>query len=106
MEGLTGKDLLKEAAELKPAYAEAEKRTALKYGSIVAVALCLVMTILELVVKKRWNFGMATILFVFAGVADFYEGKKSSKRGMFIKGIVELVLALFFAFLFVGLLFI
>ena len=73
MEELKGKALLKEAAELKPAYAEAEKKTALKYGSIVAVLLCVAMTVLELVVKRRWNFGMATILFVFAGVADFYE---------------------------------
>ncbi len=108
-EEVKGRDLLNAAAETKVAYREAEKkvaREAVKYGSLIAVFLCLVMTILELVVAHRWNFGMVTILLAFAGVADVYEGKKNAEKAMFIKGIVELVFTVFFAILFVGFLFV
>ncbi len=109
MERLTGQELLKATAESKVVNGEIETkyaRDAIKWGSIVTVILCIVMTILELVIAHRWNVGMVTVLMAFAGSADFYEGKKASKRIMLIKGIVEIVLAALFALLFVGLLFI
>jgi hypothetical protein len=100
-----GQELLKISSELKVANGEAEKKTirdAIKYSSIVAVVLCVLMTFLEFVFVQRWNFGMVTILMTFAGVTDAFVGRNNNEKNMFIRGVIELVIAVIFLILFVG----
>lgn len=102
VEELRGSELLKAAVQSKPSYAEAEKRTALKYGLYVAMTACVSMTMLEIIMKNSVNYGMFTVLFIIAGIASFYEGKKSFARVKCALGIIELVVALISVFLFMG----
>ena len=61
---------------------------------------------LEAVIKRHLDFGKPTILVCFAGIWDVYEGKKNGVKGMFTKGIIELIVAFILLILFVGALFI
>ena len=102
---MTKEEILKAAQSSKEDIGEYEKtvvRKSLAYGSAVGVGLCMLMVLLELLIFKKIDFGKPALLFAIAGYADFYEGLKCKITKKKIKGIVELVVAVFGVLLYVG----
>ncbi len=109
MEGLKGSDLLNvvgKESEINDEYERQNACEGIRYGSVSTVILCVVLFALEAVIKRHLDFGKPTILLCFAGIWDVYEGKKNIAKGMFARGVIELIVAVILLILFVGALFI
>lgn len=80
-----------------------EKR-AVSVGTILGVALCVLLVLVEYFLTKSFDFGKVAIICTMAGVANLYEGLKRKSKKQVIAGILECILAVFFIFLCVGVL--
>ena len=109
MEGLKGSDLLNaisKESEINDEYERQNASDGIRYASVSTVILCVALFTIEAVIKRHPDFGKPTILLCFAGIWDVYEGKKNIAKGMFARGVIELIMAVILLILFVGALFV
>jgi hypothetical protein len=100
---MTNEEILKAVQnEKNDEFEQKEANRSLMLGAAVAIAVCVIMIIVEWVVLKKVDYGKPTIIFVFSGAADLYEGIKNKKRKSKIIGIVELILAVIGLGLYIG----
>ena len=100
---MTNEEILKAAQnERNDEFEQREANRSLMLGAAVAIAVCVIMIIVEWIVLKKVDYGKPTIIFVFSGIADLFEGIKNNKRKSKIIGIVELILAVIGLGLYVG----
>lgn len=77
-------------------------RKAIMYGAALGVGLCTVMSVVELWIFKKMDFGKPTILLAISGFANLYEGKRIRKKRAVLGGVIELVIATLGLILYVG----
>ena len=100
---MTNEEILKAVQnEKNDEFEQREANRSVIFGAAVAIAVCVIMIIVEWVVLKKVDYGKPTIIIVFSGAADLYEGIKNKKRKSKIIGIVELILAVIGLGLYVG----
>ncbi|MBP9995690.1 MAG: hypothetical protein KBT19_00275 [Lachnospiraceae bacterium] len=77
-------------------------RRAIAYGTSITVIMCMLMVLAELFIFKKMDFGKPALIFAMDGCIETYDGFKGNNRKEKIKGIIELIFALFCIFLYLG----
>lgn len=80
-------------------------RKAIMYGAASGVMLCTIMSVVELWIFKKIDFGKPAMLFAISGFALLYEGIKGKDKKKFIGGLSEMFISVFCLFLYIGALF-
>ena len=102
---MTNEEILKAAQNDQEDIGEYEKeivRKSLAYGAAFGVAIVTIMSLVELFLVKKMDFGKPALLFAISGYADFYEGSKTRIRRKKVKGTIELIVAVFGILLYIG----
>lgn len=66
---------------------------AIMYATIISVVMSLVIILLRFFIEKEFDFGIISLLFVFAGFPDLYEGIRNKSKKNTIGGAVMLFLS-------------
>lgn len=98
--------------ELKKLIKEPENRAAedenrrLVRGDVVAGSIGylvgIAMILLELFVKKRFDYGLCTVLFTYSSIGQFSEGSKTGKWWRIAIGVLCALVALLMLITFLG----
>lgn len=97
-------DELLEAVQEEPVHDEYEREISQMAGRIAVATgiICLmVMFLVEWFLLKQYDFGKPFLVFLMSGIADVIEGRKKTKRFMFIRGIGSLLLAVLFLLIYI-----
>ncbi len=84
---------------------EYERQTLLRgdnVSAIIGVSLGVILFVTELIVRKKLNIGLMTVLFTMSGIQFIYEGIKLHKRICVIIGIYIAIMAVLSLLLFIG----
>ena len=77
-------------------------RKAMRLAAIVAICLVIAMFLVEAFAFRKFEFGKPLILTIVAAIIDLYEGRELNKKGMRVRGAVEVAFAIFLLILYVG----
>ncbi len=64
-----------------------------RFSIMVCVLICVVVGCIEVIFAKKIDLGMISLLFVFYGVPQLYEGVVLKNKRVLIVGIISCVLA-------------
>lgn len=102
---MTREEILEVAQKQTENYGEYERtvtRKSLKLGMTVAILIWVIMIVLEYCIFRKPDFGKATLVLIIAGLSNSFEGKKLKKMKQLVCGIVEIILAVLFFFIYLG----
>lgn len=87
-------------------YEASVTRKGIAYAMMISIVMCIAMCVIEGLVFKKIDCGKVAIIFVMAAVTDIYESKIMKNTKMKIRGIIYMIVAIFWLFLYVGALFV
>ena len=71
-------------------------------SSAITLAIAGVLLLVEILATDHWNVSLIIVILVFTGVDRLYEGLKLKRHLKTISGIIKLLVALVFVFIFIG----
>ena len=93
-----------QAAQKSPV-AENERcitRKSVGISAIVGLTVCIVMILVEWFVFKKFDFGKPFLIFLMTAISDLVEYGHLKKKTTLIRGVLEVVLALFCLLMYIG----
>ena len=71
-------------------------------SSAITLAVAGVLLLVEILAMDHWNVSLIIVILVFTGVDPLYEGLKLKRYLKIASGLIKLLAALIFVFIFIG----
>lgn len=71
-------------------------------SSAITLAVAGILLLVEVLAMDYWNVSLIIVILVFTGIDPLYEGLKLKRHLKTISGIIKLLVALVFVFIFIG----